>query len=144
MMERCTSFDYKDILDLSRPEPWGRKRMGRINRAAQFASFAALSGHEEAISETARLTQRRMVLDEEEREALDRKLQVIRASLNRETKITVTYFVEDPLKAGGTYHQLSGRVEKIDAYARCLVMEAGARLWADDIYAIESPLFSEH
>lgn len=73
------------------------------DRAAQFAPFAALSGHSAALVETARLTDQRMELDEDARAALDSKQQLLLERIKERPEITVTWFQPDAKKDGGRY-----------------------------------------
>ena len=93
--------DYSDIIDLPHHVSQVHPRMSLLNRAAQFAPFAALTGYGAAIDEAARLTQRRIELSEGEKEALNGKLAALAQHLPAEA--TVTYFVPDPRKEGGRY-----------------------------------------
>lgn len=56
---------YEDILFLEHRHRYGIEECSVQNRAAQFAPFAALTGYEEALGETARQTSQRIVLDED-------------------------------------------------------------------------------
>lgn len=86
--------------------------MTNYNRAAQFAPFAALTGHSEAIDETARLTDSKIELDEYEKEIIDRKLRIITENISTMPEITVCYFVPDEKKAGGAYVMLLSKKTK--------------------------------
>ena len=94
---------YEDILFLEHPTSLRHPRMSVQNRAAQFAPFAALTGYEEALGETARQTSQRIVLDEDSKENLDRKLQWLLAHKEEQIKVQITYFIEDTKKEGGRY-----------------------------------------
>ena len=89
--------------------------MSRHNRAAQFAPFAAVVGHEAAVSEAARLTQRRVELAEEELAVLDRRFRWLADHAHEMPRVRVIYFSEDARKAGGTYHTIEGFAERADA-----------------------------
>ena len=78
---------YEDILFLEHPTSLRHPRMSVQNRAAQFAPFAALTGYEEALGETARQTSQRIVLDEDSKENLDRKLQWLLAHKEEQIKV---------------------------------------------------------
>ncbi|MDD3336464.1 MAG: hypothetical protein PHI98_13275 [Eubacteriales bacterium] len=95
---------YDDIIHLKRPISQRHPPMSIQNRAAQFAPFAALTGHESAIIETARLTDRRITLTEEEKQRLNDKLLLIQEQSDDFADVLITYFVPDPKKAGGAYH----------------------------------------
>ena len=114
---------YDDIIDLPHHVSLSRPHMERSDRAAQFSPFAALTGYESAVKETARLTDQRVELDENEREALDKKLAVLAARLGEQPEITVTYFVADERKEGGSYVTARGRVKKIQSYEGMLILE---------------------
>lgn len=101
---------YDDIIDLPHHVSKVHPQMSRENRAAQFSPFAALTGYEEAVKEMGRLTDRRMILDEYEKEEIDRKLRILKEHM--EIEVSVTWFVSDPFKEGGSYHQAEGVVEK--------------------------------
>ena len=107
------------------------------DRAVQFAPFAALSGHYEAVRETARLTEDRIELDENCKAILDGKLQNIYEHLDTEPALSVTYFVPDPKKSGGAYVTVSGCVKKIREYERMLILTDGTEIPIDEIIDID-------
>ena len=113
------------------------------DRAAQFAPFAALTGHEAAIQETQRLTDRQMQLDEDALEALDEKLELIREHLGTEAEVTFTCFVPDEKKEGGAYATCSGSVKKLDLYARTILLSDNTVISLDKIVDIQGNLFAE-
>ena len=114
---------YGDIIDREHPDSPKHPRMPRKNRAAQFAPFAALTGYDDLINEAARYTERRIVLDENKKEELNRKLARLTELLEegRHPEITVVYFIPDPRKPGGRYGEWTGRVKRLDHAARTLL-----------------------
>ncbi len=134
---------YDDIIDLPHHVSLSRPHMERSDRAAQFSPFAALTGYESAVKETARLTDQRVELDENEREALDKKLAVLAARLGEQPEITVTYFVADERKEGGSYVTARGRVKKIQSYEGMLIFEDGERILVEDIVDMDGGIFWE-
>ncbi len=113
---------YDDIINLKHPEPKTFMRMSKGDRAAQFGAFRALTGYEDEVSETARLTDRQIFLDEYELESLNCKLEEI-LSQNDKKEVEITYFNSDYRKSGGEYIFAKGIIKKIDFYERCIVME---------------------
>ena len=113
---------YGDILGHSYPFPLRHARMPVEDRAAQFASFAALNGYEEAVEEEARLTEREIDLDDSVRETLNQTLVEAEEQLMRgETvRLSVTWFQPDACKEGGAYRTAAGRLTKIDHYRQVL------------------------
>ena len=102
-------------------------------RAAQFSPFAALTGYDAVIRETARLTDRRVEPDECRRQELDAALRDLAARLDSRPEVLVTYFLEDTRKEGGEYVHVSGRLKKIDSFSRVLVLEDGTIIPIDDV-----------
>ena len=127
---------YDDMLTLPHPVSARHPQMPRQDRAAQFSPFAALTGLEAALQETARLTDRRITLDEYEQAALDAKLQKLRDTIKTQPQVTVTYFVEDAVKEGGTYCTAAGRAKKLTDEG-FLVFTDGTALPVADILALE-------
>lgn len=125
---------YDDMINLPRPEPV-RARMDELSRAAQFAPFAALTGYDEAVGETARLVDEKIELSEDERAYLDEQTKKIREIPERE--IAVTYFIADKRKSGGAYLTARGFVKKIDEIERLLVLTSGEEIPLDDIFDID-------
>lgn len=129
---------YDDMIDLPHPTSKKHPRMALIDRAAQFSPFAALTGHEAAIRETARLTDRRMELDEDVKIELDMKLRLIADHSVQRPEVHITYFQPDEKKDGGSYQVLVGYIKRIDDVQRAVLMMDGKQIAIDDIYEIES------
>lgn len=127
---------YDDIINLPHHVSESRPRMSAINRAAQFSPFAALTGYEDAIKETARLTDMRIELDELAKAVLDEKLRIIREQLSGKPEITITYFLPDEDKAGGSYITTNGVVKKIDVHDKTVVLQDGTRIAIEEIINI--------
>ena len=134
---------YEDIMRL--PHHCSRRHpaMPRENRAAQFMPFAALTGYDAAVREEARLTDRKMELDDEALANLNERLWMLDERLPNAPEITVTYFVADRKNAGGTYDSLHGRVKRVDPVAGKLFMRDGAVIPLGDIRSVESEMFRE-
>ena len=108
------SGKYDDIIALPHPEPRTHPRMSLHDRAAQFSPFAALTGHSAAIAETGRLTASRITLDESEMARVDAALQRLQELLPSRPTASITYFVPDERKAGGSYQTVTGTARRID------------------------------
>lgn len=131
---------YDDILNYQYPNPEiERDFTDKIIRAAQFAPFAALTGHDEAIEETSRLTDDRIELDEYIKDELNRKLKYIRE--NTGIFAEITYFAEDNKKSGGEYSKKRGSIKKVREYEKTVVFDDGTSIPMDDIVSIESSDF---
>ena len=128
--------NYEDIIYLPHHRSKKHAPMSLIDRAAQFSPFAALTGHDAAIMETARLTDRKIELDEYEIAVLDEKLQNIKEQLQAGPEVTITYFQPDIRKEGGEYVTITGRVKKIDEYAKTMLIEDSTRILIEDILEI--------
>ncbi|MBR2888727.1 MAG: hypothetical protein IKC09_00455 [Oscillospiraceae bacterium] len=131
------SGKYDDLLYLPHPEPKNRARMSMLDRAAQFSPFAALTGYEEAIQETGRLTDRRLEPGETRKAELDRCFRALMERLGTGPWIRVTFFRPDPWKDGGAYVTENHRILKVDLYRRMLLAEDGSRISMDDIWELE-------
>lgn len=116
------SGKYDDIIALPHPEPRTHPRMSLHDRAAQFSPFAALTGHSAAIAETGRLTDSRITLDESEMTRVDTELQHLQELLPSRPTVSITYFVPDERKAGGSYQTVTGTVRRIDTVNSALLL----------------------
>ena len=134
---------YEDIMRLPHHCSLRHPAMPRENRAAQFMPFAALTGYEAAVSEEARLTDRKMELDDEALSALNERLRMLDEMLPDAPEVTVIYFVADRKKAGGAYVSLFGRVKRIDPTQGKLVMRDGTVILLGDIWSVEGDMFRE-
>ena len=117
--------NYEDIINLPHHVSSKRPQMPMLDRAAQFSPFAALTGYDDAIYETGRLTDEKNDLSEEEKEALDRK------------------HVPDEKKSGGAYVTKNGNLKKIDGFERWMMLTDGTKIPLDDVADIESELFRD-
>ena len=127
---------YDDILYLPHPVSRRRSRMSNYDRAAQISPFAALTGFDATIEEAGRLTDRRIELDEAEKELLNEKLQEILEHIDAQPQVTITHFVYDQRKAGGAYISTTGRVKKIDTYSRAILFTDGTAIPVSEIVGI--------
>lgn len=132
--------NYSDIINLSRPVS-KRPRMSLEQRSAQFAPFAALTGYEGQVKETARLTNKKIEINEELKEILDLKIQLIQKKIKEQPQIEITYFIPDSKKDGGKYEIICNTIQKIDMYTNEFVMLDGTRININDIIDIQGNLF---
>ena len=128
--------NYDDIKHLTRPQYDDLHPMSMHDRAAQFTPFAALVGYDDAVAETARLTDSRLELTEDEMFELNANLNRLLDSLDEQPQISVTYFVPDEKKSGGKYVEKVGVVRIIDSYAGELVFTDGVRIAVADMAAL--------
>lgn len=117
--------------------------MSLSDRAAQFSPFAALTGYDAAVKETARLTSSRIDLDDYAKESLNEKLLLIEERIESDPQIKITYFMPDDRKSGGAYVSVTGTVKKIDDYEHVVVMRDGKKIPINEIAEIEGDLFAE-
>ena len=132
---------YEDIINLPHHISKTRPQMSMIDRAAQFSPFAALTGYDAAIQETGRLTDEKIDLGEEAKTVLDRKQHYLSDIISVQPEITVTYFLPDERKSGGSYLSVTGKLKRIDEYERMMILTDGKKIPLDDIMNIESELF---
>ena len=132
---------YDDIIHLPHHVSRNHPQMPRSDRAAQFAPFAALTGYEAAVGETARLTAEKRELDAQEAEELNRRLATLISHLPDRPEATIEYFVPDDRKAGGAYVTITGRVRHISVPEKTLVMQDGTVVPIDDIVSISCKFF---
>lgn len=132
---------YDDIINLPHHTSASRPHMSAHDRAAQFSPFAALTGYDSAITETARLTDKRVELDEYSKADLNERLCIIQRQMDEQTEVSITYFQPDKKKSGGAYFTATGCVKKIDEYERTVVMQDDTKIPIDDIFEIDGELF---
>ncbi|MBE6128112.1 MAG: YolD-like family protein [Erysipelotrichaceae bacterium] len=131
---------YDDIIDLPRHVSKNHRPMSNADRAAQFLPFAALTGYDDAIRETARLTENRIELSENELTELNDQFQRIAGQIRQQPEVTVTYFVEDEKKTGGRYETRTLQIRRIDPVRRVLIGKDRTVIAMDDIFEIHSVL----
>lgn len=134
--------NYDDLLHLPHPTSKKHPRMSRLDRAAQFSPFAALTGYDDAVKETARLTDQRVELSDDELAVLDERLRLVLAWEDEPPLVSVTWFNPDQRKEGGSYITTQGRIRKVDELKRVLVMEDGGKIPVDDIVELDSEIFN--
>ena len=131
------SGQYDDIIRLPHPDSPKHPRMSLYDRAAQFSPFAALTGHSAAVAETGRLTDQRMELDEYEMARVDAELQRLQELLPSRPTASITYFVPDERKNGGSYQTVTGEVKRIDAVNGVIQMTGRRYIPIADVFSIE-------
>lgn len=119
---------YDDIIDLPHPVSTKHPPMSMLQRAAQFAPFAALTGHGAAIQEAGRLTDTQKVLEEYDNRHLNEKMASFLTDLSQHPSVTITYFLPDARKEGGAYVTTSGVLKKYDEYLKVLTLEDGTQI----------------
>lgn len=142
LQRRITMGKFDDIINREYVKSPTRRHMTMVERAAQFGAFKAVVGHEDALHETARLTDEKIELDEYTKVELNEKLQKL-ATVDEPEEVSITYFVPDERKQGGAYVTKTGVVTKVREYERDVVMDDGTEIPIDDIIAIEDNHFNE-
>lgn len=132
---------YDDIIHLPHHVSSTRPRMSAIDRAAQFSPFAALTGYDASIKESARLTDARIELDDSQKEEIGEKLRLVTGQPDAEIK--VTYFLPDTKKTGGKYVLAAGTVKKVDEYKRMIIMGGGKQIPIDEVIDVDCDAFGE-
>lgn len=133
-------FPYEDIVNMQYPFSTRHPRMSAEGRAAQFAPFSALTGHDEAIAETARLTSDCPELSADEQQELSRRLNHI-LSLSDRPKVDITYFRPDGRKEGGSLVTVRASIRKAEPALNLLTLADGSEIPLDALIAIQSPIF---
>lgn len=131
------SHAYDDIIDLPHHVSEHRAQMPLIDRAAQFSPFAALTGYDAAIVETARLTEEKRELTEEEQQEISRRLNALQERIKTRPTVTVVFFEADARKAGGAYKTILGTARRLDPLRGTLELTDGTEIPFDDILALE-------
>ena len=129
--------NYDDIINLPHHVSKKHQQMSMRNRAAQFAPFAALTGHSAAIEETARLTDSQIELADEDNEILNQKMAFLRENIHEHPIVMVTYFVEDNKKSGGAYKTTEGPLKDIDDCNMALVLKTGETIFLKSVLDIQ-------
>lgn len=134
-------FPYEDIVNLPPHISKRHPQPSMMDRAARFAPFAAITGYEEMVLEEARVTEKRIDLDEGALALLNEKLNMIQEFLDEEPEVTITYFEPDKKKSGGAYVSVTGTVKRIDEYEHIVLMNDSKQIPIGEIYDIQSELF---
>ena len=124
---------YDDIINLPHHVSPNRQRMSMHDRAAQFAPFSALVGYDDAVAETARLTESRPELDEQEQRAINERLTYIADYTHEQPEVRIKYFVPDEHISGGAIVEVSGKVKKISATDGTIVLTDGCKIKTSNI-----------
>lgn len=135
--------EYDDIIHLPHHVSSKRPQMPMSDRAAQFSPFAALTGYDDAIQETGRLTEQKIELDEEALQELNERFNILQEHLCEQPEVRFIYFKPDAQKDGGAYLTVTGVVRKIKLYEREILLQDGTIIPVDDILKMESPIFPE-
>ena len=109
-------------------------KMSMSDRAAQFAPFAALTGHKEAVIEQGRITQEKRILSNEEKLEINEKIVEM---VNLKSRCRITYFEKDKTKSGGKYIQDVLSFRRLDELNKVLYFKENIQIQIDDSVDIE-------
>lgn len=135
--------NYEDIINLNHYNPKFHPRMSIYNRSAQFAPFAALTGYDEAIIETARITDEKIELNDDLRTFIDMKLHIIEEHIKEKLIVKILYFEKDKRKQGGKYIEYSGIVKRIDLINKFIIFEDKFKIGLEVILNIDADFIKE-
>ncbi len=133
---------YDDIINIPHFEP-RHERMSIMARAAQFSSFAALTGYSESVKETARLTKGKIELSEDMKNEIDMKLQLVEDHLKEKPEVSILYFVKDKKKSGGDYLEYKGIIRRIDQVNKKIIFIDKTIIDLNNIIDIRSDFIRE-
>lgn len=136
-----TRNEYGDIINLPHHQSNKHPHMSLHDRAAQFAPFAALKGYDDEIIETARLTDERLELSNEDMALLNERLHIIIDNIKSNPEVEITYFVPDDKKSGGAYVTAKGNIRRIDDVERIIYFTNDMKISIEDLYRIDGELF---
>ena len=128
---------YADKINLPHHVSTKHPQMALIDRAAQFAPFAALTGYSDAIDETVRTTDEMLIIDDNLKCIIDQKLNYIKLNIQKNIYVKIIYFVKDLKKSGGKYFISNGLVTKIDEYKKSILLDSGEKINIENIYDIQ-------
>ena len=134
---------YDDIIDLPHHTSATRQRMNISDRAAQFAPFAALTGYDGVIAETARLTDAEDASSDESTAILDRKLRLLNDIAGEHPYVEITYFIPDDRKSGGKYETVYGYLKMIDSNEKCIILMDRRTISFNRIRSLDSTAFND-
>ena len=134
---------YDDIINLPHFVSKRYPQMSIHDRAAQFSPFAALTGYDDLVKESARITDQKIELDEYVLDELNEKLCILKKNLSERVEVKITYFKKDLKKTGGRYLEKQGIIKKIDEFKGCVIFGDGVIIPVDDICEIDCRLFQE-
>ena len=134
--------DYNDIINMPHHVSNNRPQMSIRDRAAQFAPFAALTGYDDAVRETARQTNQKIELLDEQVAILNEKILFLIEKIKDNLEITITYFIPDKKKEGGAYATVKGIIKKIDEYNKLIILNDGREIMMDSIFDLQGDIFS--
>ena len=136
--------NYEDIINLPHHVSNKRPQMSIEQRASQFAPFSALTGYEDAIKETARLTNRKIEVDDGLKEVLNNKLNILEDNIKNKPEVSITYFIPDKKKSGGEYNTIIGIIRRIDVVNNLIIMEDKSKIDMKDVLNITSEIFKNY
>lgn len=122
MNKLINTHKYDDIISLDRPDSGRHAHMSMVDRGAQFSPFAALTGYDDVIRETGRLTQQDTDLTDSGIDFLDEALRRLESRIAEQPWVMLTYFLPDTRKEGGSIQSITGQVKKLDLYTRSLIL----------------------
>lgn len=128
---------YDEIINLPHYEPKYHKRMSKSQRAAQFSPFSALTGYDEMVKETERLTKDKIIISDDEINVINEKLNYIIQNKMLDSYVSITYFVKDLKKDGGKYYKYNGKIKKFDNINKEIILNTLEKVSIDDIINIE-------
>lgn len=142
-MQLQETHKYDDIIHLPHHTSSHRAGMPMIDRAAQFSPFAALTGYEDVIEETGRLTDTVSELTDSSKQMLDERFRILAENCGMTPQVTVTWFEPDRLKTGGSFVTVTERLKRVDEYEQTLRLTDGREIPMEAIRSIKCDLFTE-
>lgn len=129
---------YDSIINLPHYEPKYNKRMSKMQRAAQFNPFSALTGYDDMVKEVSRVVNERIEISEDKKEEINNKLNFLIKNNKLDSFVSITYFVNDTKKDGGKYFKYTGKIKKIDNINKKIILNNGKVISFYDITEITS------
>lgn len=135
--------NYDDIINMPRHISTNRPHMSLYARASQFSAFAALNGYDDAIAETTEFTESKIELSDNELDIINAKIQILSEQAEEMPEISVTYFVPNVKKNGGTYMSVTGNIKKIDEYKKQIIFTNNLKIPINDVSNISGAIFKQ-